>query len=204
MIDCPRARGKRKMRQRKMRQPKMHVRRNRLAAGERMMSWRNTDCPMDARETGRKPLKFPPEGGTPTRGFTGTDFPVGVPASAGSLRGPSGPSARNQGVVPRDISVFKCHPPYHALRLIPRSVTVSPQIVNGEPSAGDGGLHVPAALSRRRRLEPADFADLPRPASVGARCGGLLGRQHAVDQQQQRLLEDGFQAQRLGFGQHEP
>ena len=43
------------MRQRKMRQPKMHVRRNRLAAGERMMSWRNTDCPMDARETGLKP-----------------------------------------------------------------------------------------------------------------------------------------------------
>ena len=47
------------------------------------------------------PERLPPEGGTPTRGFTDTDLPVGVPASAGSLRGPSGPGKWEQGVVPR-------------------------------------------------------------------------------------------------------
>jgi hypothetical protein len=75
-----------------------------------------------ARDGAEAPEQLPPEGGTPTRGFTDTDLSVGVPPSGGSLRGPSGPGTRKQGVVPRDAPACN-RPPRHAPRTHPRRLT---------------------------------------------------------------------------------
>ena len=56
-----------------------------------------------ARGGAEAPGRLPPEGGTPARGFTGTNLPVGVPALAGSMRGPSGPGRKTDDRLSRPL-----------------------------------------------------------------------------------------------------